>query len=101
MGRDQRHASTVRARAGADGKSAAGTGDGTPSSTGTDGPTAVLEVRVVALGAGEGGRWLAMGRMQDGSAVTFVTDAAAAECIADAMATGQEPVVVIERRQLV
>jgi hypothetical protein len=53
------------------------------------------------MGAGDGTRWLGMGRIADGTSVTFVTDARAAERIADAMAAGEEPVVVIERRQLV
>lgn len=75
--------------------------DGLASSDATAAGRDVLEVRVVALGAGDGTRWLAMGRSADGASVTFVTDRRAAERIADAMAGGDEPVVVIERRQLV
>lgn len=78
-----------------------GESDGRASSNGSADPLDVLEVRVVALGASDGTRWLAMGRRPDGSSVTFVTDRGSAERIADAMAAGSEPVVVIERRQLV
>ncbi len=108
MVRDRQPDGTTRSREGADAVHSNGSAPTDGSAPESDGgrplagnPQDVLEVRVVALGASDGTRWLAMGRSPDGTSVTFVTDARAAERIADAMEAGDEPVVVIERRQLV
>ncbi len=82
------------------------TADGQPGGAPRGDEGEVLEVRVVALGAADssrpdGSRWLAMGRLRDGTSVTFVIDARTAERVSDAMASGEEPLVVIERRQIV
>lgn len=60
-----------------------------------------LEVRVQAIGPLGEGRWLGRGRTASGEPVTFVTDTAAAERIADAMSAGDEPLARISRHQLV
>lgn len=100
MTRDRRPGGTIRARGGAD-DTATAPSDGSDVELATADPRQLIEVRVVAMGENDGTRWLAMGRLADGTSVTFVTEARAAEQIADAMAAGREPVVVIERRQVI
>lgn len=59
-----------------------------------------IEVRVLALGVGDGSQWFATGRVEAGTTVTFLIDESAALAISDALAAGDEPVALIEPRQV-